>query len=53
MTRTFDPKCYDLAALFLSDHHDINSEQNRCDLAAHIQSQVEEWIEYREKTPAG
>ena len=29
MTRTYDQKCYDLAAAFLSDHPESNSEQNR------------------------
>lgn len=53
MTRTYDPKCYDLAAAFLTDSPEINSEQNRCDLAAHIQTQIEDWIEYYEKTPIG
>lgn len=53
ITRTYDQKCYDLAAAFLADHYEINSAQNRCDLAAHIQSEIEDWIEYKEKTPIG
>lgn len=52
-TRTYDVKCYELASAFLADHPDSNNEQNRCDLAAHIQTEIEDWIEYRAKTPVG
>lgn len=45
--QTYDPRCYDLAATFLSDvgmNEGLKAEQYRCDLAAHIQSKIEEWI---------
>jgi hypothetical protein len=50
--KTYDPKCYDLAETFLSDSPEINNEQNRCDLAAHIQTEIESWIEYYEQIKA-
>lgn len=47
MTQTYDCRCYDLAETFLSDvgmSDGPKAEQYRRDLAAHIQSKVEEWI---------
>lgn len=42
----YDSRCYDLAALFLSDNPDKNTEANRDELAQHIQDEIESWIEY-------
>ena len=49
----FDPKCYELAAAFLSDHPDKDTQENRETLAQHIQEQIEEMIEFtlQEKNP--
>ena len=41
-SKTFDPKVYDLAALFLSDEPDLNTEAARIRLAAAIQSCIED-----------
>lgn len=46
--KTYDTKCYDLASAFLSDVPDINTENNRDKLAAHVQQQIEDWIQYEE-----
>lgn len=45
---SFDPRCYDLAALFLSDCADLNSDANRNKLAQVIQTTIEDWIVYEE-----
>lgn len=45
--QTYDHRCYDLASTFLSDAgmgEGPKAEQYRHDLAAHIQSKLEEWI---------
>ena len=42
----YDSRCYDLAALFLSDEPEKNTEANRDELAQHIQTEIEDWIEY-------
>lgn len=47
----YDSRCYDLAELFLSDT-DKNTEANRHELAQHIQTEIEDWIEYILKPPA-
>jgi len=41
----YDEKCYDLAEAFLSDHIEINTPQNRNNLAAAIQQVIEDFIE--------
>jgi hypothetical protein len=47
---TFDPKCYDLASLFLEDESGTN-EKHCNDLAATIQGAIESWIEeYRARS---
>ena len=53
MTKTYDPACYDLAAAFLSDHPEKNTEENCDKLAAHIQSEIESEIEFvlKPRTP--
>jgi len=43
---SYDKKCYELAAAFLEDHPDINTEQNRKDMAQNIQTEIEDCIEY-------
>ena len=43
---SYDQSCYDLAAAFLVDHPEKNNEANRDELAQHIQTQIEDWIEY-------
>lgn len=42
----YDPRCYDLAAIFLSDSPEKDTEANRDELAQHIQTEIEGWIEY-------
>ena len=42
--KTYDTKCYELAEHFLSDEPEINDESNRRDLAAFIQTAIEDWI---------
>lgn len=45
--QTYDSRCYDLAATFLSDagmSDGPKAEQYRRDLAAHIQSKIDDWI---------
>lgn len=44
--KTYDPKCYELAALFLSDCPEKNTEANRDQLAALIQRTIEDDIEF-------
>jgi hypothetical protein len=41
---TYDEKCYDLAAAFLEDEPYLLTERNNVDLAAVIQSAIEEWL---------
>lgn len=44
---TYDPRCYDLAATFLSDESaEINTEANRDELAQMIQTEIETTIEH-------
>lgn len=43
---SYDSRCYDLAALFLSDSPEKNTEANRGELAQHIQTEIENWIEF-------
>ena len=45
---SYDSRCYDLAAIFLSDTPDINNETSRDDLAQSIQQTIEDWITYKE-----
>jgi hypothetical protein len=44
--RTYDTKCHDLAAHFLSDEPDLNTEAAKATLAAAIQQAVEDEIEF-------
>lgn len=41
MARTFDPKCYELAAAFLADEPDLNTDAAKTTLAAEIQWTIE------------
>jgi hypothetical protein len=45
-TVSYAPECYDLAALFLSDWPEKNTEENRDKLAQHIQTEIESEIEF-------
>jgi hypothetical protein len=42
-----DPAVADLAASFLEDHAEIDTEDGRAALASEIQRAIEEWIEDR------
>jgi len=44
VTKTFDPRCYDLAELFLEDEHMLGTEDNINELAADIQRCIEDFI---------
>lgn len=44
-TKTFDPKCYDLAEDFLDDESFINTEHHRRNLAGTIQQAIEDWLD--------
>lgn len=46
MAKSYDPACYDLAARFLSDWPEKNTEANRDQLAALIQRTIEDDIEF-------
>jgi hypothetical protein len=37
---SYDPRCYDLAVLFLSDSPEKDTEANRDELAQHIQTEI-------------
>lgn len=45
---SYDSRCYDLAEAFLVDWPTFNNEQRRDQLAQHIQTTIENWIEYEE-----
>ena len=47
MTVTYDPRCYDLAELFLEDEKHLGSEDNIEELAAVIQTTIENFIYYK------
>lgn len=42
----YDSRCYDLAAAFLVDWPEKNTEENRDKLAQHIQTEIESEIEF-------
>lgn len=48
MANTYDPRCYELAAVFLSDPHEpeLNTEAARVTLACEIQQCIENEIEF-------
>jgi hypothetical protein len=47
-TKTYDTKCYDLAEAFLEDQPHLNNDRRRDELAALIQSAVEDWINFED-----
>ena len=47
---SYDTKCYDLAAVFLEDEQDV-TENDRDRLAQHIQTQIEDWLQFYRKSP--
>ena len=50
MSRTFDPKCYELAEYFLSDEPGLNTEAARTTLAAEIQYCIESEIQFMRRS---
>ncbi len=42
--RTYDEKCYDLAAMFLEDEPGLFTERNNVALAKAIQETIETWL---------
>lgn len=48
---SFDPRCYELAELFLSDEPAINTSEKRDELAQIIQDAIEDFIAY-ERDPS-
>ena len=40
--KTYDPKCHDLAAAFLADEPDLNTEAAKVTLALEIQQCIED-----------
>jgi len=41
---SYDPRCFDLAEMFLSDNPTINTGNRKQELAQHIQDEIESWI---------
>jgi hypothetical protein len=46
MTRTYDPKCFELATEFLPEHATLAQVSQ---LAATIQDTIEDWLEYEQR----
>lgn len=46
MAKTCDPKCFELAELFLSDHSALNTDAAKITLALEIQQCIENEIEF-------
>jgi len=44
--KTYDPKCYELAEMFLSDEPGLNTDAARITLACEIQQCIENEIEF-------
>ena len=44
--KTYDPGCYDLAALFLADEPHLNTTDKCAELAKEIQITIEEFIAF-------
>jgi hypothetical protein len=44
MAKTYDSRCYDLAATFLADDPDLNTEAAKDTLASAIQQAIEDEI---------
>jgi hypothetical protein len=47
MTQTFDPRCYDLAELFLEDEQHLGTADNIEELAGILQTTIENFIYYK------
>jgi len=50
MAKTFDPRCFELAEHFLSDHPHLNTEAAKTTLAAEIQDTIELEIQFMERS---
>jgi hypothetical protein len=46
IVKTYDPKCYELAATFLSDEPGLDTEAARVTLACEIQERIEDEIRF-------
>lgn len=46
MTKTYDQKCHDLAALFLGDEPELHTPENINQLALLIQAAIEDYITF-------
>lgn len=46
LVKTYDQRCYDLAAIFLSDETDLNNEKAKHSLALEIQQTIEDEIDF-------
>lgn len=49
--KTYDPRCYELAKVFLSDEADLNNEQSCHSLALEIQQCIEDEIYFMRNEP--
>jgi hypothetical protein len=49
--KTYDRRCYDLAAIFLGDEPDLHNEANIHSLALEIQQCIEDEIYFMRKAP--
>ena len=49
--KSYDPRVYELASLFLSDEQDLNNEQLRHSLALEIQQCIEDEIYFMRNDP--
>ena len=46
LVKSYDSRCYDLAAIFLGDEPDLHSEANIHTLALEIQQTIEDEIQF-------
>ena len=44
MTTSYDPAVYALASTFLDDHPSLSTEENKHQLALHLQTELESWF---------
>jgi hypothetical protein len=52
-TKTYDEKCYDLAAVFLGDHPHLHQERRIAELAQQVQRTIDGYIEDAERNYDG
>ena len=45
---SYDPKCEELASVFLEDHPDLNTPSFLKDLSQTIQDAIEDWLSWEE-----